>query len=451
MSDDQLKKAVLDAVDALTPRLVQSVSDAVRIPSVNPKYPGQDYDRLVGAESDVSALVADLHREAGAETEMVTAERRRDNACGRIRGTGGGRTLVLNGHVDVVPALQPDLWTGPTFSGQITDDAVLGRGATDMKGGTVAAAYAALALAKADVRLRGDLILQAVVGEEVGDHEAGTSAVLDAGYGGDAVLVCEPTNATDGPPHLSTSAPGLLWFSLTLKGRTAHVGWRGRTIHPTLDGAALGVNTIDKYWVIYQALRDLENMWAERDRHPLFAPGHFCIMPGVLNANPKGIDVPFFLADTLTVDYCVLHHPDRSNGEVRAEIEETVRQACRRDVWLRENEPEFDWKLDWPAYTTPSGHGLEASVSSAHAEILGGVEVGAGPTKSGMFGVCDITWTAAQGIDGVIYGPGVGKTAHAEDEYVPIHQLVTAVKTYALTALDYCGVADSAESADAPQ
>ncbi|WP_283135016.1 ArgE/DapE family deacylase [Rhizohabitans arisaemae] len=437
-----VKKAVLDAVDELAPRLVRSVSDAIKIPSVNPKYPGQDYDKIVGAESDVSALIADLYREAGAETELVAEEARRDNACGRVRGAGGGRSLVLNGHVDVVPAIQPNLWDAPPFSGQITDTAVLGRGATDMKGGTVAAAYAALALARAGITLKGDLVLHAVVGEEVGDHNAGTSAVLGAGYTGDAMLLCEPTNPTDGLPSLVTSTPGLLWFSMTITGKTAHPGWRGSSIHPTLDGERLGVNTVDKYWVIYHALRELENTWALRDRHPLFAPGHFSLLPGVLKANPKGIDVPFLLADTLTVDYCVLHHPDRGNDEVRAEIEETVRLACAADTWLREHRPEFEWKLDWPPYNTPAGHGLEASVSNAHVDALGGVEYAAPPKREGFFGVCDITWSAAQGIDGVIYGPGAAKTAHAENEYVPIHQLITATKTYALTALDFCGIAD---------
>lgn len=440
-----VKKAVLDAVDELTERLVNSVAESIKIPSVNPKYPGQDYDKVVGAESDVSALVADIYREAGAETEMVAAEAKRENACGRIRGVGGGRTLVLNGHVDVVPALQPDLWRSPPFSGQVTDSAVLGRGSTDMKGGTVAAAYAALALSRAHVKLNGDLVLQAVVGEEMGDHQAGTTAALDAGYRGDAVLVCEPTNPTDGQPSLVTSAPGMLWFSITLTGKAAHVGWRGATIHPTSDGARLGVNTIDKYWLIYRALRDLENVWAARDRHPLFEPGHFSIMPGVLNANPKGIDVPFLLADTLTVDYCLLHHPGRSNDDVRAEVEEVVRTACATDPWLRDHPPVFTWKLDWPPYSTPSTLGLEASVSTAHIDALGGIEVAAAPKNEGFFGVCDVTWTAAQGIDGVIYGPGAAKTAHAEDEYVPIHQLITAAKTYALTAIDYCGLAEPDE------
>jgi acetylornithine deacetylase len=440
--DETTRRAVLDAVDRLAPRLVESVSQAIRIPSVNPKYPGQEYSKIVGAEGDVSHLMADLYRGAGADVEMVAVERGRDNACGRIRGAGGGRSLLLNGHVDVVPPNRESLWSSAPFSGQITDDAVRGRGATDDKGGTVATAYAALALAEAGVTLKGDLVLQAVVGEEIGDHECGTSAALEAGYTADAAIVCEASSFTDGTPNLVPVTPGLLWFAITLEGKAAHSGLRGLTVHPTLEGQALGVNTIDKFWVVYHALRQLEDAWAFRDRHPLFRPGYFNILPGVLRANPQGVEVPFFLADTLTVDYCIYHHPDRSNEEVVAEVEKTVRQACANDPWLSEHEPVFDWKLLWPPYTTPAGHDLVPALINAHSDAVGGFEISTPPVQEGFLGVCDLTWMDARGIQGVVYGPGVGRTAHAEDEYVRIHQLITAVKTYALSAMEFCGVAN---------
>lgn len=439
-SPDQ-KTAVLDAVDALVPRLVETVADAVGIPSVNPKYPGQDYDRIVGAEGDVSALMADLYREAGAEVELVTVEKGRDNACGRVTGTGGGRSLLLNGHVDVVPVGNLSQWSHSPFSAQVTDTAIHGRGTTDMKGGTVAHGIAALALRQAGVRLRGDLVLQSVVGEEVGDHLCGTTAALQAGYTADAAIVCEPTNFEQGLPNVVPVTPGLLWFSLSLEGKAAHSGLRGLTVHPTLDGEPLGVNTIDKFWIIYSALRHLEDTWATYDRHPLFRPGYFNLLPGVLAANPTGIFVPFFLADTLTVEYCVYHHPDRSNEDVIAEIERTIANACSNDRWLREHPPRFEWKLLWPPYTLPQGHDLLPALVAAHTRATEGVAA-LPPVQEGFLGVCDLTWMDALGVQGLVYGPGVGRTAHAVDEYVRIDQLVTATKTYALLAMDYCGFAE---------
>lgn len=271
-TEHDVTRQVLEQVDLLAERMVSSLADAIAIPSVNPRYPGQEYEKIVGAEGDVSALLGNLYAEAGAEVTKVTVERGRDNACGVVPGTGGGRSLLLNGHVDVVPPGRLDRWRGDPFRAQVTDDAVIGRGATDMKGGLVAAAYAALALRRAGVRLAGDLVLQGVVGEEVGDHEAGTTAVLEAGFGADAAIVCEPSGQAGTLPASVPVTPGLLWFSISLEGKTAHSGLRGMTVHPTLEGDALGVNTVDKFWVIYQALRALEDDWAgttgTRSSHP---------------------------------------------------------------------------------------------------------------------------------------------------------------------------------------
>lgn len=437
----RLRQRIIAAVDRMAPEIVDSLAQIVRIPSINPKYPGQDHDRLVGAEGDVARLVQDLHRAAGAEAELITVEQGRDNACARIRGLGDGPSLLLNGHIDVVPPNREALWTHRPFSGLVTETAIHGRGATDAKGGVIAAAYAAIALKKAGVRLAGDLVLQAVVGEEVGDHDAGTTAALSAGYAADAAVVCEPSNFTEEPPNLVPVTPGMLWFSLALEGKAAHSGLRGLTIHPTLEGESLGVNTVDKFWVVYQALRQLEDTWAQRDRHELFRPGYFNILPGVLRANPEGVEVPFFLADRLSVEYCVYHHPDRSNTEVVEEIERTVRQACANDPWLTAHEPRFEWKLLWPPYTAPQEHALLPAIEQAHSEAVHGPGSLRRPVREGFLGVCDITWMKQRGIDGVVYGPGVGRTAHAENEYVPIHQLITSAKTYALAALSYCGPA----------
>ncbi|WP_214104314.1 ArgE/DapE family deacylase [Acrocarpospora catenulata] len=437
-SQDALTTRILDEVDGLAARMVHTLAEAIAVPSINPRYPGQEYDKVVGAEGEMSALLADLYAEAGADLTTVTVERGRDNVVGVLPGAGGGRSLLLNGHVDVVPPGRLDRWHGDPFRAVVTDDTVTGRGATDMKAGLVAAAYAAVALRRAGLRLAGDLVLQAVVGEEVGDHEAGTTAVLEAGFGADAAIVCEPSGQRGTLPAVVPVTPGLLWFSITMEGKTAHSGLRGMTVHPTLEGDALGVNTVDKFWIVYQALRALEEEWAGHDRHPLFPPGYFNLLPGVLRANPSGILVPFFLADELTVEYCVYHHPGRTNEEVMAEIETRVADACRRDPWLRAHPPVFEWKLLWPPYALPDDAPIAATVAHAHATAAGQV-----PLTSGFMGVCDLTWMDRKDIGGLVYGPGVGYTAHAENEYVEIAQLVQSAKTYALTAVSWCGLAEA--------
>ena len=108
----------------------------MRIPSVNPKYPGQVYDEVVGGEGEVSKLVAEVYSALGAEVDLWAIEPGRENAVGVVTGTGGGRSLIYNGHVDVVPPGDPAKWkSGDPFSGRVDDDRVWGRGSTDMKAG----------------------------------------------------------------------------------------------------------------------------------------------------------------------------------------------------------------------------------------------------------------------------------------------------------------------------
>ena len=157
-TDPALEDRVLAAIDQLAPELIAAVQRAVQIASIEPKYPGQSYDELVGRESEVARLVSAVHAESGAEAELFAIEPGRDNAVARLRGTGGGRSLVFNGHIDVVPPGNPDAWTtGEPFSGAHREGRIWGRGSGDMKAGVLAQAYAAVALQRAGVRLRGDL------------------------------------------------------------------------------------------------------------------------------------------------------------------------------------------------------------------------------------------------------------------------------------------------------
>ncbi len=204
---------------------------------------------------------------------MFAIEPGRENAVGVLRGAGGGRSLIFNGHVDVVPPGDPANWTsGDPFSGRIDDDRIWGRGSTDMKGGILAQAFAAQAIRNAGLRLQGDLILEAVVGEEVMDHECGVTATIDRGYRADAAVVSEPSSPPD-PLAVVPISPGLWWFSVTVRGKASHASMRGQTFRAGGGGAEVGVNAIDKGILIFQAIRQLEDTWGQTKRHPLFAPG----------------------------------------------------------------------------------------------------------------------------------------------------------------------------------
>jgi acetylornithine deacetylase len=442
MAEPETTSRVLATVEGYRDELVDAISRAVRIPSVNPKYPGQVYDEVVGAEGEVSKLMAEIYRGLGAEVDVWAIEAGRENAVGVVKGSGSGRSLIYNGHVDVVPPGDPEKWaSGDPFSGRIEGDRVWGRGSTDMKAGIMAQAFAARALADCGVRLQGDLILESVVGEEVMDHECGVTATVRRGYSADAAVVSEPS-APPTPLAVVPVSPGLLWFSVTVPGKATHSSMRAQTIRAGGAGASVGVNAIDKGVLIFQALRQLEDEWGLTKKHPLFAPGHFTIHPGVVTGGPYGVLVPFFISEFMTIEYCVWYHPEENPADVKQEIETHIRRAAELDGWLREHPPVVEWKLNWPA-NVPDAEEITAATCRAHERAAEGTPYAGPATIAGFAAVEDATYLTLGGTPAISYGPGDLRVAHADDEYVLIDEVMCAARAYAVLALDWCGIASS--------
>lgn len=437
--DRGLADAVLARIDALQGELVEALSQAVQIESVNPKYPGQVYDDVVGGEGEVSTFVAGIYGSLGCEVDLFAIEPGRENAVGLLKGAGGGRSLIYNGHVDVVPPGDPANWTsGSPFSGRVDADRVWGRGSTDMKSGILAQAFAARALVEAGVRLAGDLILEAVVGEEVMDHECGVTATVKRGYTADAAVVSEPSSPP-APLAIVPVSPGLLWFSVTVPGKASHASMRANTFRAGGLGASVAVNAIDKGVDMYLAIRRLEDEWGQTKRHPLFPPGHFTIHPGVVTGGPKGVLVPFFISEFMTIEYCCWYHPEDDPEDVKREIETHVERAAQLDPWLREHPPVVEWKLNWPPFSVDPDHPICHAIADAHELAAAGTRFAGRPETHGFAAVEDVSFLNLGGVTAVSYGPGDLRVAHADDEYVLVDELVTATKTYAMLAMAWCG------------
>ncbi len=440
MADQRLVDSVTAKIDALAGEMIDSLSAVVRIPSVNPRYPGQVYDDVVGHEGAVSKVFGRHYADLGAEVDLFAIEPGRENAVGRVKGAGGGRSLIYNGHVDVVPVGDPANWlSGDPFSGKIDADRVWGRGATDMKSGIMAQTFAARALKECGITLQGDLILEAVVGEEVMDHECGVTATIKRGYTADAAIVSEPSSPPS-PLAVVPISPGLLWFSVTVVGKSSHSSMRGNSFRAGGDGASVGVNAIDKGVQIFNALRQLEDEWGLTKQHPLFAPGHFTIHPGVVQGGPHGVMVPFFLSEYMTLDYCVWYSPDDDPEDVKREISTQIARAAQLDAWLREHPPVVDWKMNWPA-NTPDAVEITEVTCAAHQQAAVGTRFAGRPDVVGFAAVEDATWLTKGGVPAISYGPGDLRVAHADDEYVLIDEVITSCKTFAVVAMDWCGVA----------
>ncbi|MFF4667922.1 M20/M25/M40 family metallo-hydrolase [Streptomyces sp. NPDC001282] len=439
-----LTNRVLARIDSMREEMVATLAEAISIRSVNPTYPDQDYDDLVGGETEVSRLLARLYQQADAETELFGEAPGRDNVVGVVRGSGGGRSLIFNGHVDVVPADDSAQWTHAPFTAFIDETHVWGRGTADMKSGLVAQAFAARALTETGTRLRGDLILQGVVGEENLEHHLGTSAVLDRGFTADGAIIAEPTGA-DRPLTVMPATPGVLIMRIGVTGRSAHASMRSRMRAQAVadEHAAdpVAASAIDAALRIHDGLRRLEAEWVESRTDPLFEKGQFTIGLNVVDGAAHGSRNVAFIPDRTTLEYAIFYPPATGVSEIRSEIARTVRDIARQDPWLRVNPPRIDWPMHYPGGRTDRDHPLCRTVRAAREQAALGTSF-TGPGDVLPFpSATDLTWFTAAGIPAVGLGPGAQTLAHAVDERCAIDEMVGAAKAYAVTAIEWCGAA----------
>ncbi|WP_375001222.1 M20 family metallopeptidase [Aeromicrobium sp. CTD01-1L150] len=437
-SDHHLSLTAVDAaIESYAAQSHELLAELVGERSVNPRQPGVDAAEYRGGEQRANEILADAFSPLGYDVDWVEAEPGRANLVAARSGSGSGRSLALNGHIDTVAPQAGDLddpWT-PV----IEDGYLYGLGSTDMKAGHAAMWLACRALRAAGVELDGDLQIHSVVGEETMSHEIGTSAVLDAGYMVDGVLVAEPTSPEPTVLDVSNAAAGNYLFSLTVRGRSTHWASRHHAIRAGGDGDSVGVNAIDKAFYVYTAMRQLEEQWAFSKSHEGFPPGAFIIHPGVLRAD-VGIEAAPYFPDRARFDYLLSFPPGESSEDVREEVEQHIRRASELDPWLRDQPVEFEWKDTWPpAYTDPADP-FVASVLSARRS-LGAVDPRVGDLSAPMTAAAqsDANFYEARGIPALVVGPGDLACAHAANERVKLENIAVAARLYVRAAMHWCG------------
>lgn len=382
------------------------------------------------AESEAQHQVAALLRSAGMDTDLWSIdlpattsdpdfpglEAPRDEAWGLVGTWGGdeGPTVVLNGHVDVVPPGRVG-WSVDPWAGQVRDGRVFGRGACDMKAGLVCQLHAVRALRAAGVQLRGRVQLQSVAGEE--DGGLGTFATLRRGYRGDLAVICEPTGG-----RLVIASAGALTFRLVVTGRSVHASAR-------LEG----VDAFDKYVLVHAALLRLEER-RNRDPHPLMAGFRLAypLSVGTLRAGDWASSVP----DRLVAEGRLGVALGEDVAGARAELECAVAEVCAADPWLAQHPVAVQW---WGGQFAPGAVSETAVVtrlvSDAHASVHGEP-----PAVQGVpYGSDQRLLTGLGGVPAVIYGPGDVRQAHAPDESVAVAELVQVTRTLIRLIATACG------------
>jgi acetylornithine deacetylase len=390
------------------------------------------YASVSGHEQDAQRAMAAEYDRLGLETEIIPSSRERLehhpafsddgipfvdrlNVVGRWRGAGGGRSLILNGHMDVVPTGDVGQWTHDPWAGDVAQGRMYGRGSCDMKAGLAAAVYAVRALQLIGFRPRGDVLLESVIGEESGGIGALTTIVH--GYRADACIIMEPTELA-----LCPVQSGALTFRITVRGRAAHA-----CMKPS------GVSAIEQFMPVFAMLERLN-----AERHAAYRNGLYedptniaPISVGTVRAGNWHSTVP----DSLVAEGRFGIFPGESAEEGRAALANALRGEAAKHPWLVEHPPVLEWfEGQFESGETPADAAIVQTVGRWHADVTGQQA----PIRGITFGADLRLFTRHAQIPTVMYGPGSASVAHTTDEFVPIDELIVCVKTLARTIMDWC-------------
>lgn len=337
------------------------------------------------------------------------------NVVGVLKGTGGGRSILLNGHIDVVPAGDLTQWTDDPFSGIERDGKVYGRGSTDMKGGNVAMMLAVESIIKSGIRLKGDIIFHSVVEEETGG--VGTLAAVLRGHRADAALVPEPTNM-----KLFIAQQGSMWFRISVPGLGAHAGTRYE-----------GVSAVEKAWLIFDAVHQLEKTRNENVTDKLYRNAQipFPINIGKLNSGAWPSSVP----DLAVMEGRIGVAPGESMESVRKKLIDTVEKVNRSDSWLIAHPAQVEFfGGQWLPNHVSEDHPFTLLVADQFRSVYGKpplVEASPWGTDAGILG-------QVGGIPALVIGPGTTKMAHYPNEYIEIDPMMDCAKLFSRIIQTWC-------------
>ena len=385
-----------------------------------------------GQESSAQAIIIEKCRELGMTMDIweigeesltkhpVFCSDRSDfkgnpNAVGILKGAGGGKSLILNGHIDVVPVGDVNSWEHDPFSGHVESGKLYGRGSTDMKGGTISLLLALEAIINSGINLKGDVIFQSVIEEESGG--AGTLAAVLRGYKADGAIIPEPTNMKFFPKQ-----QGSMWFRIKVKGKQAHGGTRYE-----------GVSAIEKGEILLQEIRNLENKRNSRITDSLFSsiPIPIPINIGKFSSGSWPSSVP----DIAIIEGRMGVAPDETMEHAKQEMEQAIQETSNRDSWLKENPPIVEWfGASWLPGDLEIHHDLVRVLSESFTEVKSVspiIEASPWATDGGIL-------NKVGGVPVVVFGPGVTKMAHDANEYIELKDVFEAAEIIAIAIMKWC-------------
>jgi acetylornithine deacetylase len=340
----------------------------------------------------------------------------RPNLVATLKGTGGGRSLLLNGHTDVIPVGEG--WSDDPWSAAVRDGRIYGRGSADMKSGVASHIMAVELIKAAGLKLAGDVLINVVVDEEVSGH--GTLDTVIRGYRADAGISGETSDLAVQPACI-----GRIWFEIAIAGKPAGIQKRYE-----------GVSGIDLGNKIVKAVQELEDRRVATVSHPLY-PNALDSLPCMIGAFSAG-NYPSSFPDSCLLKGSIGTVPGEDHEGVKQSLVDQVARAAAGDPWMRDHPPVVRFVgYDAQASEIPRDHPIVETLVASFREV-----VGHDPAISGRQGAADARFLNQYAdTPTVIFGPGSTSVMHATDEYVAIDDYMTAIKVVALSICDWCGAA----------
>lgn len=405
----EIETRVLQHVDEN--ELLRLTKDLVGIPSI------------MGEETPVARFVAEYLAARGYEVDLQEVERGWCQTIGILKGTGSGKTLMFNGHLDIEPIAEG--WTENPFEAWVEQRRIYGAGVRNMKAGVACMIHAAEAIRKAGVKLAGDMIVAAVLGELQGG--VGTKYLLDKGYRAEGAVFPEPWGAH----YVSTKHGGMSLFSLHVFGR-----------HP-VENDLVGINAIDK---MINAINAINTMKLTHTPWPLFPGLPWIKIGSIIGGRGKNYDLrgPYRNSDRTTILIHVSTVPGQTTETVRQDLTRVLEELKRTDPGFEyqlNHPPEryFNtWKLDFPAVDIPVDTEVVRTVVSGYRDLTGREPKRVGVPYSDLAAryAGDDTHLWQVGIPSCMYGPAGGGYGV---EYADVDEMILCTRVLTLTALRMCG------------
>jgi acetylornithine deacetylase len=414
-----MDEEILEAVAAEQPAMVSLLAELVAAPTLlGQEAAGQEVMRRAFGRLGLEPFDVPLDR-AALDAHEGAAPFSWDVA-GKVCvladwGAGDGRSLILNGHVDVVSPEPASLWSGDPFAARVEDEWMHGRGAGDMKSGLAAIVGAVRGLQRLGFAPRAKVQLQSVVEEECTGN--GALACVLAGHTADAAIITEPTRGA-----IWTAQVGVLWFQVHVIGAPAHAG-----------EAAEGANAIEASCAIIAALRELE---AELNvvRPPLYAA-----YPHPINLNVgmiRGGDWPSTVAGECVTHCRLAQYPGRPIADIRTQVERTVRHVADEHPALAQ----FRTEVRYDGFQC---EGYELDPDAPLVEALGDAAARVHGSRPPLYPSTATTDARSFQLYGdtpaVCFGP-YAEHVHAVDERVHLPSVTTTAQALALFIADWCGL-----------